>query len=214
MKDKRAYASFIIFLSFLSLMGVGFASWSVAGNTTSKDLSGMIEVEDVLKYNDYVNFVDESGNTTDQFDVFKFYKTGFVNDALEIVNDGYINLYLKIDLTKCFEKFSTCNTISFYIDLECTTNTNIFNNGSKLGKEINVKIGEENVMSYAEDINNEGTKSSVCITLDNSNTTVLVKLSYKFTILDQDYFKTTLYNAFNQSDFNFSLSARFTGNES
>lgn len=219
MKDKRAYASFIIFLSFLSLLGVGFASWSVAGNTTSKDLSGMIEVEDVLKYNEYINFVDESGNPTNQFDIFKFYKTGFVNNSLEIVDTGYINIYLKIDLDKCFEKFSTCNSISYYVDLECTTNTkcttntNIFNNIEKLGKEVKTYVdGVES--SYAENINNEGTKSTVCVTLEHSSNSAIVQVSYKFTIKDLEYFKTTLYNAFNQSDFNFSLSARFTGNES
>lgn len=213
MKDKRAYASFIIFLSFLSLMGVGFASWSVAGNTTSKDLSGMIEVEDVLKYNEYINFVDSGGNATKNFDIFKFYKTGFVNDVLQIVDTGYINIYLKIDLDKCFEKFSTCNSISYYVDLECTTNTNIFNNSANLLKEVKTYVdGVES--SYAENINNEGTKSTVCVTLEHSSNSAIVKVSYKFTIKNLEYFKTILYNEFNKSDFNFSLSARFTGNES
>ncbi len=215
MFSKLKFAS-LMFLSCLTIFSVGFASWNISGNSTSTNLSGFIQVDNVINPNEYVTFVDKDGNPTTEFDIFDFYKTGFVDENSEIVDKGTLQFYLNINLKKCFEKFADASSLLFNLELLCNSNINIFNNSEKLGRVISVEnlSQPDSSCNENETVSTDGTTSLLSFSLDNMLETVTIKISYIFTIKDSDYFKTTLYETFNRDDFSFSLSTKFSGNES
>ncbi len=215
MFSKLKFAS-LMFLSCLTIFSVGFASWNISSNSSSTNLSGFIHVDNVINSNEYITFVDIDGNPTTEFDVFDFYKTGFVNKNSEIVDEGILQFYLNVNLKKCFEKFTNASSLLFQIELLCNSNINIFNNSENLGKVVSVeKMNQtESSCNETETVSNDGTSSILSFSLDNTLETVTIKISYRFTIINHEYYKTTLYDAFNRNDFNFSLSTKFSGNES
>lgn len=215
MFSKLKFA-FLMFLSCFTIFSVGFASWNISASSSSTNASGFIQVDNVINSNEYITFVDSTGNPTTEFNVFDFYKTGFVNDASEIVDEGTLQFYLKINLKKCFEKFTDASSLLFNLELLCNSNINIFNNSEKLGRGISVENLTQPGSSCNENetVSTDGTTSLLSFSLDNTLETVTIKITYTFTIKDSDYFKTTLYEAFNRDDFSFSLSTKFSGNES
>ncbi len=215
MFSKLKFA-FLMFLSCFTIFSVGFASWNISGNSTSTNLSGFIQVDNVINSNEYITFVDKDGNPTTEFDIFDFYKTGFVDENLEIVDEGSLCLYLNINLKKCFEKFTNASSILFNIELLCNSNINIFNNKDNLGKAVSVeKLNQaDSSCNKNETVSNDGTSSLLSFSLDNTLETVTIKITYTFTIINHEYYEATLYEALDRDDFSFSLSTKFSGNES
>lgn len=215
MFSKFKFAS-LMFLSCFTIFSVGFASWNISGPSSPTSLSGFIQVDNVINSNEYITFVDSTGNPTTEFDVFDFYKKGFVNDALEIVDEGTLQFYLNINLKKCFEKFTDASSLLFNVELLCNSNVNIFNNQANLTKEVLVeKVNQaDTTCNKEETVSNDGTSSLLSFSLDKTLETVTIKITYTFTIINHEYYETTLYEAFNRDDFNFSLSTKFSGNES
>ncbi len=215
MMGKRFNANLLIFLVFLSLFGVGFASWNVTDNYATGGTSGTIVVDDVLKFNDYIQYVDDTGQVIDEIEIFDFYKTGFVDEHKEVVTTGHIKFNLKIDMARIKQKFSNSENIIFELTLRANQMVNLFNNTQGLQESVKATLIYQSATS---EITVEETKSDtvskiefICPNIYEEEVTV--KFDYTFEIIDVEIFKTNVYPVINNPDFNLSLSVKFAGNE-
>ena len=202
MKKIKLTYYLVMLLSLISLVSVGFASWSVTDNLETS-VSGMIVVDDVMKVNDFI--VCDSENV----ESFKYYKTGFVKNG-QISNVGTITASITVNIEKCKTTFKDSNTLVIELYLESDIlpllNSNEISTGVVInGTEINP--GDKNdgkicfVIYELEDID---TISSNIINLD---------VTYTFTIKEgsNQYFADNVYPILLHDSFNFTLSARLTG---
>ena len=85
MKSSKLKYYITMILISLSLISIGFASWTISNDVKIKDDS-IIIVDDVMKYNDYLSYT---------LTPFSYYKTGFVSNTGEA---DTVNLFNNADL--------------------------------------------------------------------------------------------------------------------
>ena len=90
MKSSKLKYYITMILISLSLISIGFASWTISNDVKIKDDS-IIIVDDVMKYNDYLSYT---------LTPFSYYKTGFVSNTGELRTIGAdtVNLFNNADL--------------------------------------------------------------------------------------------------------------------
>ena len=203
MKKVKLTYYLVMLLALISLVSVGFASWSVTDDF-STSTSGMIVVEDVMKANDYI--VCDSSNVTK----FGFFKTGFVDSVGKISNIGTISTTLTINIDNCKKKFSDCNTLEIDLSLE-SEHLSIFNSVGNLEMSVELKNGENVITTN----NTSGNKIYLSI-FDLSGfkslyNEVTISVVYTFEIKNNEYYTTTVYPILLRETFNFVLSAKLTG---
>lgn len=200
MRGNRLKYYLVILLASLSLTSVGFASWIVS-DTITESTNGLIIVEDVLKVNDFITCSSE--NITK----FKYFKNGFIDDDGNILTTGKISSQLTIKLDECKSEFKDCNTVAVEIDM-LQNDLYLFNNPSKLSLVVEVKKGDEVITSSTT------YNTTLCVTTFSIPITsgdLDINITYSFEILDQTYFKNSIYPLLVTQDFNFKLSAKLTG---
>ena len=205
MKSMRLKYYIVILLACSSLISVGFASW-VIGIPTQTELSGMIEVEDVIKSSDYIT-CSPSDITT-----FSYFKTGFVNANNEITNVGTISANVAINVESCKNKFSRANALEVNFVLN-QDNLIAFSSESNMRYSVIVKIGDNEISSITTSNNSMCLTSFVINNLQTLTENVNVTVIYTFEILNQDYFANNVFPIIDDNGFEFTFSAKLTGKE-
>ena len=200
MRKMRIKYYVVILLATLSLTSVGFASWMVSDSITSST-SGLIVVDDVLKVNDFITCSSEDINK------FSYFKNGFVNDDGCISTTGNITTYFKIDMNECKNEFSDCNTLIVELNLQ-QEDLKYFNQINLLTYEVKVK---QNGIIIPSTTTSNDSLSITTLELPITTGMTEIVIQYTFTILNIDYFKTTIYPLLLNKNFNFTLSAKLTG---
>ena len=123
--------SLLLFLTSISIVSIGFSSWSITAETTA-ELNGNIQVDNVISSDKYVYLDTTKGDNNTGISCFKYQDYGYLNDDGTAVTDtGYIKAYFTMDLEKCNELF-VGDYRSIQIDFklhftdETTTNLNLF----------------------------------------------------------------------------------------
>lgn len=203
MKKIKLTYYLVMLLSLISLVSVGFASWTVTDDF-STTASGMIVVDDVMKVNDYITC--DSSNLTK----FGYFKTGFVDENGEISKVGTIATSITINIANCKRKFNDCNTLEIDLNLE-SQYLSLFNSVGNLEMSVELKNGD-NVITTT---NTSGDKLYLSI-FDLTNfksmyDKVTIDVVYTFEIKNNEYFTTEVYPILRRESFNFVLSAKLTG---
>lgn len=217
-KVNRINFYLVMFLAALSLVTVGFASWTITDDF-STTTSGMIIVDDVLKVNDYITC---EGNVKK----FGYFKNGFVNEIdgnYEVSNVGYIEATLTINIAKCKTKFADCNTLEIDLSLE-STDLGIFNSVGNSSIAISITnvtdVNNPKTITLSSEPTSSGSLYLAIIDLKNYKTLpneITLSVVYSFTSMDSkekpytEYFSKEIYPILLREGFNFVLSAKLTG---
>ena len=197
MRRLRIQYSIFIILAFLSIMSVGFASW-VTANETTFSFNGSIVVDDIQDSNHYI--------TCNNLQIFKYFKTGFVDENNKIVNNGSISFDLVINNKNCKAKFTDSTDLEISLQLE-SNNLNLFHSDI-----ISMEVKKDNepqnpLLSFDQTI----CVLPITITNFKQEKDTIIKIEYLFTITNLDEFSKTVYPILLTNDFNFVLSAKLTG---
>ena len=198
MRRLRLQCTILIILACLSIISVGFASW-VTANDTTFSFNDSIVVDDIQDNNNYI--------TCNNLKIFKYFKTGFVDENNKIVNNGSISFDLIINNKNCKAKFTDSTDLEISLQLE-SNNLNLFHSDI-----ISMEVKKDNepqnpLLSFDQTI------CVLPITITNfkqERDTITLKIEYLFTITNLDEFSNTVYPILLTNDFNFVLSAKLTG---
>lgn len=129
MSKKPKILAAMLFM-YVSLICVGFASWTISGggsNPSSATANGLIETDDVINTDDYIDFNGE-------IEGFSFYQSGFLNENNEIVDNGSIISHYNIDINSCkitfASKITVIVTLQYAVGVSYTAEQNIFKNNN------------------------------------------------------------------------------------
>lgn len=197
MKSSKLKYYITMILISLSLISIGFASWTISNDVKIKDDS-IIIVDDVMKYNDYLSYT---------LTPFSYYKTGFVSNTGELTNDGIISVELVVNIDNCKTKFTSSS-----LELELTLRTigadtvNLFNNADlPLTVSINGTVLNDSKVTK----NNTSAVTKYVIN-DLSQSSLTLSFEYKLTKNDSLNFQEIIYNTFYNKEVYFGLSAKIT----
>ena len=194
----------VILLSLISLVSVGFASWSITDDL-STDVSGMIVVDDVMKVNDYITC--DSSNLTK----FGYFKTGFVNENSEISNVGTITTSIVINADNCKKKFGDSDLLQIYLYLQSDYLSWFYNDYMEMSIELKYKDNTTPISS-TQVFDNELHSTNFNVNISELNgSNITIDVIYTFRIIDNSYFSKYVYPILLRDNFNFILSAKLIG---
>ena len=197
MKSSKLKYYITMILISLSLISIGFASWTISNDVKIKDDS-IIIVDDVMKYNDYLSYT---------LTPFSYYKTGFVSNTGELTNDGIISVELVVNIDNCKTKFTSSS-----LELELTLRTigadtvNLFNNADL---PLTVSINGT-VLNDSQVTKNNTSAITKYVINDLSQSSLTLSFEYKLTKNDSLNFQEIIYNTFYNKEVYFGLSAKIT----
>ena len=111
MSKKPKILATMLFM-YVSLICVGFASWTISNNgsgTGSSSASASIIADDVINSSEIVNISD--------FTVFDYFKNGFVNSDGYITASGNITAKLTLIIEKCKNMFAGKENLKVVVSL-------------------------------------------------------------------------------------------------
>lgn len=229
MKHSKMKYNILLLLALLSLVSIGFASWSIDGlqNDVSTNVSGSLEVDDVISGTNYLKLKTNP-------EVFKYSERGFVNSDGDYIKNGYILLNYELDIDKCREVFNDLSSLYITLSIEYASSL-IFENGKSLfdsfemvATETNLKyqqslqiyinnqtfIGNTTINNSKHDINFM-LKDYLTITTES---TIDLTIKYDWNIDDNiDYFKNNVFPIIydinnNSNKLSFLYNASISGN--
>ena len=104
----KSKMSLLVFLTSLSIVSVGFSSWSITAETTA-EINGNIEVDNVISTEDciYVN----------EIDTIKMCENGFLDEDNHIVSTGKITFHYTVNVENCKSYFAPLSSLSLTSNL-------------------------------------------------------------------------------------------------
>lgn len=144
--------SLLLFLTSISIVSIGFSSWSITAETTA-ELNGNIQVDNVISSDKYVYLDNTKGENNTGIDCFKYQDYGYLNeDGTAVTSIGHIYAYFILDLEKCDELFiGDYKTLNINLKLSYTDDTNTSLN---LFKYNITSEGYQDISSSAYSLNN------------------------------------------------------------
>ena len=179
MSKKPKILAAMLFM-YVSLICVGFASWTISGggsNPSSATANGLIETDDVINTDDYIDFNGE-------IEGFSFYQSGFLNENNEIVDNGSIIAHYNIDINSCkmtfASKITVIVTLQYAAGVSYTAEQNIFKNNNT---SITATASGNNIIKQS----NEKTDSTISIYIEYdltqiSASSLLLDINFDFVI--------------------------------
>ena len=182
MKSSKLKYYITMILISLSLISIGFASWTISNDVKIKD--------------DSITLTP-----------FSYYKTGFVSNTGELTNDGIISVELVVNIDNCKTKFTSSS-----LELELTLRTigadtvNLFNNADL---PLTVSINGT-VLNDSQVTKNNTSAVTKYVINDLSQSSLTLRFEYKLTKNDSLNFQEIIYNTFYNKEVYFGLSAKIT----
>ena len=213
MKRNKVHFYLVMFLATLSLISVGFASW-VASEGMTTSTSGMIVVDDVMRYNEYITC--SSGNITD----FSYF--GFVDSEGNISTTGTLVAQITIHKEKCNEEFKDCDTLEVNILLD-SDSLGLLNDDENIKFTAAIYIvykeqgkEDEKLTGVTPSINPEDDTTyelKFNLPIDQDSNDLILTLVYTFEIQEGkfDHYSKDVYPILKDENFNFAITAKLTG---
>lgn len=211
--------SIMMFLASLTIFSVGFASWSIASNTTTSNTSGTFLVDNVMNHKDCIYM--ENGTPI----CFNYGEKGFVDEDNHYVKRGSVSANYMVNLALCKEIFSEFDSLKIKIILEYDKEIvtyNIFETiEGKFSFTPNVEY-QDNVITDYEITGINDYQYTISFNLidvlknydTNSSSTCELTVNYNWLIEDSNYFQkyifSDLYNN-GEDKLSFTISATIEG---
>ena len=210
----KSKMSLLVFLTSLSIVSVGFSSWSITVETNA-EINGNIEVDNVINNNDIITQTTSSNLT--------FTRLGFTDANNKISKTNDIIVDYKIDLTKC-EEFLTKDNLSTEVTIKYAAEEGSFNifedysqgtNYNKLTLSYSTDGNETWDEIDSEDYIVSDYQCVTSINLDNvlaenHDEMLSFSIKYSFEVTSGKYFYDNFYSVFNTQGFEFLVSAILT----
>lgn len=216
--SSRICGGGLLFLSNISLISIGFSSWSIGGAVSAEAEIKVSVDADVIDINSYINY--------ENAEIFDFCRDGVVKDDVIIpgkdssgnaVNNADILVTFKINLPSQNDKISNhINKGADSFNLEttflnkCASFTNLFDQFLKsTSLYMDQSSGESNFNIYPYEKSNESlnysTRFNISKGLDSSS--ISFKQKYTFSFPSGDDFYTQVFSKLNSGRFGFSFKA-------
>lgn len=128
----RGKVLLLTILCLLSLVSIGFASWTIT-ESDEEIVYGSMHTDNVINSAEFIQLDTTLGDIANPgISCFKYQETGYLSEDGSYVTDtGYIYTYYVLDLEKCYNLFSSeFNSIVLTINLgyanNVTTDLNLF----------------------------------------------------------------------------------------
>ena len=225
--------SLLVFLTSLSIVSIGFSSWSITAETTA-EINGNIEVDNVIESLSYIDM-----KSAPSFLVYS--KDGFVNSNGEYIRTVGFNAEFEINIKNCKNYFLDLSSI--IVDVTLSHNELCdFETGKGFFDTYSLTYGTSGIktnFSFSSDISLDGkelslssneliinkNKFSINFALsdyytisDSSPDKIILSIDYSWTLDDtNNYFEEVIYPIiYNESSssniIDFSLGVSLTGN--
>ena len=116
--------SLLLFLTSISIVSIGFSSWSITAETTA-ELNGNIKVDNVSDSKEFIKLdtskgdvIDPSNNLHSGIDTLDYCKTSFINSYGMASDTGKISTYYIIDQSKCKNLFIGCDSLKITLTIK------------------------------------------------------------------------------------------------
>lgn len=221
----------LIGLCIVSTLTCGFSSWIYVVNNKADVGDIDVNVGNIIDSRDIIQLDTNKGDNNSGISCFDYCKDGFVNDGVIDVNDGYLNIYLKLNIKNIKKAYGNPTDTSVYSSLYLGLNLNFnttknfsfisesYINPYPTSKDCGVKVNYTvdagtQVFSLTGNNSIENGKltssyngfSSKFLSQSSSNSYFYVTFSYCFSI---DYksvdYCTAIYPNLQNSSFDFSL---------
>lgn len=218
MSKKPKILAAMLFM-YVSLICVGFASWTISnGSATNPSIYGSIVVDNVINTSDVLVMASNK--------MFDYYNSGFVESDGTITLKGSIYLEYTLAIDKCKDVFKEDTDLVIYVDLKHPSG--VLNSDSTFegffSSDKNAPIQSEAALESNEDLPdvdlpdfNYDTGKSV-ITFSNfkniQEKSVTIKITITFTVTDDashTYFKNNVYPFLKKYDKCFVVTTKLTG---
>ena len=110
----------LLFLSSLSLISVGFASWNIGNKETNLNFN--IDADRVFDIGEIIRLDNSKGENNTGITCFDYCKDGFVNDGEVDLNNGFLYVYAKLDLDAIRKAYGPSDDINVYTSLFINVN--------------------------------------------------------------------------------------------
>lgn len=210
----------IFLLCMLSLVSIGFSSWSITLDAINVDAN--ISVDNVVNSEDYIYLDTTKGDNNTGICCLKYKNNGYLDNNGEIANTGYVEAYFIMDLDRCKLLFSQSNSMYLSITLKYANDNptilNIFQDDrQELGyRTINHEIIIDNnydvTMGSISGIDNK--QYVIPITISNLSTIeeqfISFQIKYSFFATAGDYFNEQIYQYLYGDNIKFSITVLIT----
>lgn len=211
MSKKPKILAAMLFM-YVSLICVGFASWTISnGSSGNNSVDGSIVVDNVINTSDVLVMT----NNTRMFD---YYNSGFVENDGTITLTGSIFLEYTLDINECKTVFNDDTNLEIYVDLKHPLDA-LYPNNTFLGFFGDIKITSTATLnSNIENANINYNLGKSVITFSNFKTiqdsSVTIGITITFTVNDDEnhtYFKNNVYPFLKNNDKCFVVTTKLTG---
>lgn len=211
MSKKPKILAAMLFM-YVSLICVGFASWTISnGSSGNNSIDGSIVVDNVINTSDVLVMT----NNTRMFD---YYNSGFVDNDGTITLTGSIYLEYTLDINKCKTVFNEDTNLEIYVDVKHSSDA-LYPNDTFLGFFGDTKItSTATLTSNIENTNINYNLGKSVITFSNFKTiqdsSVTIGITITFTVNDDEnhtYFKNNVYPFLKNNDKCFVVTTKLTG---
>ena len=127
----RGKVLLLTILCLLSLVSIGFASWTIT-ESDEEIVYGSMHTDNVINSADFIRLDTSKGEQNTGISCFNYKETGYLaEDGINISNYGYIYTYYILDLENCFKMFgedysSITITLNLGYGNGTLTNLNLF----------------------------------------------------------------------------------------
>ncbi len=214
MSKKPKILAAMLFM-YVSLICVGFASWTISnGSSGNNSIDGSIVVDNVINTSDVLVMT----NNTRMFD---YYNSGFVENDGTITLEGSIYLEYTLAIDKCKDVFKENTNLVIYVDLKHPSD--VLNSNSTFegffSSDKNAPIQSEAALesNVGSPAFNYIAGKSVITFSDFKNIpeeSVTIKITIIFTVTDDashTYFKESIYPFLKNNDKCFAVTTKLTG---
>ena len=202
----KAKMSLLVFLTSLSIVSIGFSSWSITVESQA-EIGGKIEVDNVIDVKDCIYLNINNGDDNTGITNLKFSTSGFFNDKNQINTQGFTTVFYELDLKNCNSIFSPLATLDFSFSMTYSDNTTKCKLIDSYLKKTNTEIKvNNNVISNTYSYANNEYKVSFSLNdilssynpEDDSyaNRYRTISITYYFEHQIGDTFKTNIYDYF------------------
>lgn len=207
MKLSNKKINLILGLCLVSLISIGFSSWTIGEGGLIDNPSGGIIVDDVEYYADYIRLKDD-------IEVFKYYNNGFLHDSYFVGDEGHIIAKYEMNISNCKNKFAGNSTLEVELSLkysnDVNTSFNIFLDSEVHSSGYHLLTSQVICSDYpsiivGESYGQTNKKYITPITFTNillsDLTSIEFTIDYTFFATHGDYFKNNIFNHLNDIDF-------------
>lgn len=112
----------LLALCSLATLTCGFSAWIVGGTSGSEADGIKVKVGNVIDSRNILQFDTAKGKDGSGISCLEYCPDGFVNDGIVDVGDGYLNVYLKLNIQNIKKAYGTPKDTSVYSSFYISTN--------------------------------------------------------------------------------------------